>query len=87
MQIYMISMNIGLFFLPLFVLIIIYWRIVRQLLSDKDYINPQKFSHNIQARKQVNLTTVYKIASTTHFQFCARHSSCDKQVVHCTVPC
>ncbi|XP_068246032.1 growth hormone secretagogue receptor type 1-like [Palaemon carinicauda] len=52
-KVFVVSATMGLFFLPLLVLIVLYWRIARQLLLEDKQLCKDKPNPNLQARKQV----------------------------------
>ncbi|XP_066958082.1 neuromedin-U receptor 2-like [Macrobrachium rosenbergii] len=52
-KVFVVSATLGLFFLPLLVLIALYWRIARQLLLEDKQLCKDKPNPNLQARKQV----------------------------------
>ncbi|KAK7083132.1 hypothetical protein SK128_002019 [Halocaridina rubra] len=51
-KVFVVSAIMGLFFLPLVVLILLYWRIVQQLLLEDKQLCKDKPNPNLQARKQ-----------------------------------
>ncbi|XP_069180577.1 growth hormone secretagogue receptor type 1 [Procambarus clarkii] len=52
-QVFVVSSMVGLFFLPLVVLVGLYWRIARQLLLEDQQLCRDKPNPHLQARKQV----------------------------------
>ncbi|XP_050691500.1 growth hormone secretagogue receptor type 1-like [Eriocheir sinensis] len=52
-KVFVVSSMAALFFLPLVVLVLLYWRIARQLLLDDKQLCKDKPNPNLQARKQV----------------------------------
>lgn len=54
-QVFVVSLMVALFFLPLVVLLLLYWRIARQLLLEDKQLCKDKPNPNLQARKQVTM--------------------------------
>ncbi|XP_042221006.1 growth hormone secretagogue receptor type 1-like [Homarus americanus] len=52
-KVFVVSSMVVLFFLPLLVLVVLYWRIARQLLLEDKQLCKDKPNPNLQARKQV----------------------------------
>ncbi|KAG7169757.1 Neuromedin-U receptor 2-like, partial [Homarus americanus] len=53
LHVFVVSSMVVLFFLPLLVLVVLYWRIARQLLLEDKQLCKDKPNPNLQARKQV----------------------------------
>ncbi|KAK7083877.1 hypothetical protein SK128_017166 [Halocaridina rubra] len=56
--VFVVSATVLLFFLPLLVLIVLYWRICKQLLLEDKQLCNDKPNPNLQARKQVSSQTL-----------------------------
>ena len=50
----MLFLGLGLFYIPFFILVVVYYRISQQLLLDNKYLCAQTTNANFQARKQVS---------------------------------
>ncbi|XP_066957823.1 growth hormone secretagogue receptor type 1-like [Macrobrachium rosenbergii] len=74
-KLFVISAMVLLFFLPLLVLIVLYWRIARQLLLEDKELCKDKPNPNLQARKQVvvmlgTVVAVFFVCLLPHRVFC-----------------